>query len=101
MSGDAPEFVDLGELLDIGLTRRQVDYWATRGYLRPVKAKPGYGYPRQWPLIELDVARLMMRLTNAGLAVAVAAATARVAIVQRLEEISLADGIKLTVREVV
>lgn len=97
-----PEYVDLDGMLDAGLTSRQLNYWATRGYLHPVdKANPGTGYPRKWPLVEYDVARLMVRLIAAGLSLDVAGPTARLSIEQRLEEVTLADGIKITVREVV
>lgn len=96
----AAEFVTLGQMLATGLTRRQVDYWATRGYLRPVKTSPGSGASRRWPAVERDVARLMARLTQAGLAPDVAAPTARVVVEHALDEIAIADGITIAVREV-
>jgi hypothetical protein len=94
------EFVSLDQMLATGLTRRQVDYWATRGYLRPVKTSPGSGASRRWPAVERDVARLMARLTQAGLAPDVAAPAARAAVVHDLDEVTIADGITIAVREV-
>lgn len=96
----APEFVTLDDMLTIGLTRRQVDHWATKGWLRPTKASPGSGIHREWPAVEREVARLMGRLVHAGLAVDVAAAAARVAVEQDMDEITIAEGITLALREV-
>ena len=97
---EAPEYLDMADMLSAGVTARQLDHWARRGYLRATEAAPGYGHPRKWPHVEYDVARLMVRLIDAGLTVDVAATTARVAIEHRLEEVVLADGIKITVHEV-
>jgi hypothetical protein len=94
------EFIDMDEMLTTGLTVRQLDYWATKHYLRPVEASPGSGFKRRWPAVEREVARLMLRLITAGLAVDVAAAAARVAIEQDIDEVNIADGITIALREV-
>lgn len=96
---EAPEFLESHEMITAGLSPRQLDHWATKHYLRPDTASPGSGYPRRWPLAEYDVARLMVRLIAAGLTVDAASIAARVAIEQRLDQVVLADGITLTVRE--
>lgn len=49
--------------------------WAEAGHLKPESA--GSGSPRVWPAAELEVARQMGRLTNAGLPVEFAARFAR------------------------
>lgn len=100
MTAEEPVMLNMDEMLSAGLTRRQLDYWATKGWLRPTAASPGSGYPRHWPAAEQDVARLMLRLISAGLAVDVAAAAARVAIEHDQDDISIADGVTLSVREV-
>lgn len=95
------DLVTLDDMLDTGLTFRQIDYWARRGYLRPDQSSQGTGYPRRWPAVERSIAQLMARLIEGGISVDVAASTARRAIEQGLDEVTLADGITLTVREVV
>jgi hypothetical protein len=57
----APDFIRLG------LTYRQVDHWTARGWLHPDAQHPGSGYQRRWPRTELEVARLMRRMTNVGI----------------------------------
>jgi DNA-binding transcriptional MerR regulator len=57
---------------EAGITYRQLDHWVRRGYLRPEHVgKNRYGsssgYSRYWTREELDVARVMGRLTAAGL----------------------------------
>lgn len=58
-------------------TQRQLDYWTKRGYLRPQVVSPGSGVAREWPIREREIARLMKRLVDAGLTVALAARVAR------------------------
>jgi DNA-binding transcriptional MerR regulator len=54
-----------------GITYRQLDYWSRAGYLKPGRQwagnRYGSGSPRSWPEAELAVAKLMGRLTAAGL----------------------------------
>lgn len=100
IEGRTSEFVAYDEMLDAGLTARQVDYWARKGYLRPLQVATGHGVPRQWPALERDIARVMARLIAAGLAVDVAAASARLAVEHDLADISIGDGVTLSLREV-
>jgi hypothetical protein len=67
---------------ELGVTYRQLDDWARRGWLRPERppsrrGDAGSGAPRRWTAGELEIARRMGRLTAAGLAASVAAAFAR------------------------
>lgn len=72
LTASAPDFVRLG------LTYRQVDYWTTRGWLRPVGgANPGSGNERRWPRTELRVAELMRRMAGVGIEPWAAAGPAR------------------------
>jgi hypothetical protein len=100
IEGRDSEFVSYDDMLDTGATARQVDYWARKHYLRPVQVDTGHGVPRQWPAVERDVARVMVRLIKAGLAVDVAAPSARLAVEQDMAVISIGDGISLSLREV-
>lgn len=63
--------------LDEGLTYRRLDYWSRQGYLKPENPTPGSGSWRRWPESERVVARMMVRLTEAGLSVAAAHEVAR------------------------
>jgi len=58
------------------LTYRQLDHWARRRWLVPSYGG-GTGCPRRWTPGELAVARLMVRLVQAGLEPEVAAPVAR------------------------
>ena len=62
---------------DLGITYRQLDHWARKGYLRPVNGFGGSGRDREWPAAELEIARRMGRLVAAGLSVEKSAAFAR------------------------
>ena len=66
---------------DLGITYRQLDHWSRMGYLRPVRLDRGRGggtgSPRVWPPGELQVARLMGRLTAASIQPSLAAVVAR------------------------
>lgn len=94
-----PNHLSTEQMLTAGLTPRQLNYWVRRGYLRPETASPGTGSPRRWPPTEQDIARLMVRLTRAGLIPAIAASAARVAIEHGVTEIVLSDGIVVGVRD--
>ncbi|MDP4501027.1 MerR family transcriptional regulator [Nonomuraea turcica] len=65
----------LQQLLDHGLTLRQLEHWVARDLLRPITF--GHGVPRQWPQEELRVADLMRRLVTAGFTAEAAARAAR------------------------
>lgn len=57
---------------------RQLDHWTTRGYLRTVyEANPGSGRSRMWEVGEDRTARLVARLTRAGLGLDAAFRVAR------------------------
>lgn len=76
-----------------GPTYRQLDHWVRRGYLNPGNANAGTGNSRQWPAGELAVARLMYRLTKAGLTLEAAYRVARYGG-------ELAAGIRVVIDEV-
>lgn len=59
----------MADMLDLGLTYRQLDHWCRQGYLRPSDATPGSGHRRVFPPDEVRVAALMIRLVTAGLTV--------------------------------
>jgi hypothetical protein len=65
----------------LGVTYRRLDHWVRRGYLRPGRQEAGTrhssGSYRTWTPAELETARLMGRLTRAGLTPAAAAKAAR------------------------
>lgn len=63
------------DLIAEGITSRKIGYWATCGYLKI--GNPGSGVYREWPEIEVRVARLMHKLTSAGLLAKAAAEVAR------------------------
>lgn len=52
--------------VDAGLSYRQLDHWTRVGYLRPSHPGRGSGSVRAFPRSELAVARVMLRLTAAG-----------------------------------
>jgi hypothetical protein len=72
-----------------GASYRRLDYWTRVGYLHvapaPIFVAPdgwkhprgGSGYERDWPELEIEVARRMVRYLRAGLTLAVAATAAR------------------------
>jgi MerR HTH family regulatory protein len=68
---------------EIGITYRQLDYWARQGYLKPGRRANRRGRAatsgvfRVWPAAEVEIARRMGRLARAGLDVARAAVYAR------------------------
>lgn len=88
------------EMLKLGLTARQIDYWTRQEYLRSTKPLPGSGFRRQWPVAERDIALLMARLIGAGLSVEVAAKAAREAIESGTTESAIAEGIVITWEQV-
>jgi len=68
--GPAPSLPDIP-----GATYRQIDNWIVKGYLR--LERRGTGNARKWTDEEIRVARLMARLTAAGLSPALAHDIAR------------------------
>jgi hypothetical protein len=62
---------------ELGLTYRQLDYWVRAGHLHPERPFEGSGIRRHWPESDLAAARLIGRLTSAGLSLEVAARVAR------------------------
>ena len=91
-AGEPDGYVDGDALLATGLTYRKLDYWTRQGWLRPVQASQGSGYPRRWPVAERDVAAMMNRLVDAGLHPARAHDIARAG-----GTYELAPGIRVTV----
>ncbi|WP_188188001.1 MerR family transcriptional regulator [Nonomuraea sp. SYSU D8015] len=85
----------LQDLLDRGVSYRRIDHWTRKGWLQPAH-QGGTGHNREWPQHELQVADLMGRLVDAGIAVDVAALAARAHINGR-KRIRLAYGITLTI----
>ena len=51
---------------EAGVTYRQLDHYVRQGYLKPAH-EGGSGRQREWTRAELDVARVMGRLTAVGL----------------------------------
>lgn len=64
-------------LAELGLTARHVSYWCAKGYLRPVDPTPGSGRWLEFSDREVDIARAMLAMVNAGVPVSVAARMAR------------------------
>jgi hypothetical protein len=62
---------------ELGITFRQLDHWARKGYLQPERPMDGSGIPRRWPAAELEVARRIGILVAAGLQPEMAATFAR------------------------
>lgn len=60
-----------------GITVRQADHWTRKGYLKPDNAECGSGRSRQWSYREIEVARVMKVLTDAGVTPAAAQRAAR------------------------
>lgn len=66
----------------IGVTFRQLDFWARSGWLRPQRqasryGRTGSGRPRLWDAAEIEIARRMGILTRAGIPPSRAAVFAR------------------------
>ncbi|MFI7468193.1 MerR family transcriptional regulator [Nonomuraea sp. NPDC049646] len=83
----------LQEVLDRGLTQRQLNQWVDEKYLHPLAR--GRGRPREWPAQELEAADLMRRLLDAGLTLYAAAIAARGHLAGHPTQ--LAPGITLTI----
>lgn len=74
------------DLLAIGITARQVDHWTRRGWILPWNSSPGSGHNRIWPEREANIARLMLRLIEAGWNTEAAAPLARAVIEGHVDE---------------
>lgn len=83
---------------ELGITYRQLDHWITRGYLRP-ENKPGSGTEREFSEREIEVAKLMAALVNAGFRAEKAAKTARYVLAEGIVRLRLADNIVLVLSE--
>jgi DNA-binding transcriptional MerR regulator len=76
-----------------GVTYRQLDVWATRGYLPLSNPNPGSGRKRHWSQAELAVAARIAYLQRAGLTLETAVKVTREGSMQ------LAAGVYLIVLE--
>lgn len=85
------------QMLATGMNYRQLDYWVTKGYLRPTEKSPGSGNQRRFPHREYDVAQLMVRLRIVGVELRPAARLARDAIEAGQDRIVLGDGLVISV----
>ncbi|MEV0993443.1 MerR family transcriptional regulator [Nonomuraea sp. NPDC050202] len=86
----------LNEVRKRGLSYRRLDFWATRGWIRPTHAG-GSGNTRVWPEAELRIADLMRRLTAAGLAADVAARAARACVEGDRLLVTIGPGVVLAI----
>lgn len=94
MSNPTRRHFTLQQVLDRGLDARTLEYWVTRGLLRPIAF--GHGVPRQWPQEELQTADLMRRLAAAGFTSEAAASVARAHLAGR-PLVPLGDGLALAI----
>jgi DNA-binding transcriptional MerR regulator len=83
----------LQDVLDRGLTQRQITHWVDEKLLHPTTH--GRGRPREWPQRELQVADLTRTLLDAGLTLYVAAMAARTHLAGHA--VRLAPGIVLAI----
>ena len=86
---------------EFGTSYRQLDYWIRREYIHTVpNERTGSGYSRQLSEDEIEIARYMIRLINAGFVVGTAALVARRFVLEGTRETLLPDGvvIKMKVR---
>jgi hypothetical protein len=60
-----------------GITLRQADHWTRKGWIVADNAGCGTGHWRQWGADEVEIARIMGRMTAAGVSANRAAAAAR------------------------
>lgn len=82
-----------GELIKTtGVTGRQLDHWVRRGYIEA--DLPGSGHHRVWPEDQVRRVRNLVRLTNAGVELEVAAAVAS-QLEEGQTEVDLGGGVTL------
>ena len=67
----------VADFIALGISYRQLDYWTRHEYLKSDAPAPGTGVPRTWPLDELAVAGLLVRLLEAGFILKAALSVAR------------------------
>lgn len=85
---------------EFGTSYRQLDYWIRKGYIHTVpNERAGSGYSRQLSEDEIQVARYMIRLINAGFVVSTAALIARRFVLEDTRETLLPDGIVVKIRK--
>jgi hypothetical protein len=80
---------------ELGIDRDQLVRWVNDGHLHPI-AK-GRGIPQHWPAAEVPIARLLVRLTTAGMFSSPAAALARTAVAFGLDTVELGPGLTLKI----
>lgn len=88
-----PRHATSGDLVRLGLSYRQLDFWVRKGYLQPVRSGLGRGHDRMFPASEVRVAAEMAALVSAGLSPAVAHHAVR-------NGGELAPGVRVVVDEV-
>lgn len=89
--------VHLSQMLALGVTYRQLDYWVRKGYLTPaVVDGSGPGNPRHWTGREHRIVELMLRLMRSGVEVSYAARMARDAVDQRVTRVTTDQGVTIT-----
>jgi len=81
-----------GDVEIVGVTYRQLDWWVSKGYLRPLNPSPGQGVAREFPEDEIQVARTMGRLVAAGIPPHIAVKVAR-------GNAEIAPGVRVVVEE--
>jgi DNA-binding transcriptional MerR regulator len=79
-----------------GATKRQLDFWCLKGYIRPVRGGGRNGATRYFTVDEVLVIHRVIRLIQAGIGLQDALRAARSA----SGRIQLAPGIWLTVRDI-
>jgi hypothetical protein len=85
---------------EFGTSYRQLDYWIRKGYIHTVpNERSGSGYSRQLSEDEIQIARYMIRLTNAGFMVGAAALIARRFVLEDTRETLLPDGVVVKIRK--
>lgn len=89
------DYITAADLAQVGLTPRRIDHWTRNGWLRADTNTPGTGKHRRWPVSELRIAKLMVRMADAGLEPEVASRAARG--LGPDGRVSLGDGIVLEI----
>lgn len=94
----SPELLTTEHMMAAGVSYRQLDYWTNRGYLRcDQREHERSGHARYWPAPEREIARLIHRLTGAGMHLEPAVSVAREMVDTGMPEATIADGITLLV----
>jgi hypothetical protein len=77
------------QMMQAGLSPRQLEWWTRKGWLRTYDVSPGSGNSRTWHPGEDHIARLMIRFVKAGVSPESACLAAR--------GLPLAPGVTLAV----